>query len=165
MYKVIGSDRQIYGPATLEQLRQWLGEGRINASTLTQAEGAADWKPLSTFPEFGFPPVISTPPPVSLPPQQHQSADSKFATIGLIFGILSIVGCCIPFVFGVLGIVFSSVALSREQPTAAGYPDTSHRSVAMAGLILSILGLLMHVFLIFGLLGTGTIFRHRWRAW
>jgi hypothetical protein len=161
MYKVIGSDRQVYGPATLDQLRQWLVEGRINTSTLTQSEGATDWKPLSTFPEFGIPPVLSTPPPVSMPPQQHQNSDSKFATVGMIFGILSIVSCCIPFVFGVVGIVFSSVALSREQP-AGGYPDTSHRSVAMAGLILSILGLLMHVFLVFGLLGTGTMFRHRW---
>lgn len=33
MYSVIGSDGQVYGPATMDVLRQWCQEGRINSQT------------------------------------------------------------------------------------------------------------------------------------
>jgi TM2 domain-containing membrane protein YozV len=67
MYKLIGADGRQYGPVTVEQLRQWVAEGRANAQTLVQPEGGADWKPLANFPELvatALPPVIqwTTPP-------------------------------------------------------------------------------------------------------
>ena len=52
MYKIIGKDGQPYGPVTAEQLRGWIAENRANAQTFMQAEGAQDWKPLGSFPEF-----------------------------------------------------------------------------------------------------------------
>jgi hypothetical protein len=36
----------LYGPATAEQLRQWIVEGRANAQTQTLASGVAEWKEL-----------------------------------------------------------------------------------------------------------------------
>src|SRR6266404_3025435 len=51
-YKIIGADKKEYGPVTEEILRRWLAEGRVNAQTLLQAEGTAEWKPLSSFPEL-----------------------------------------------------------------------------------------------------------------
>lgn len=163
MYKVIGSDRQTYGPVTADLLRQWLAEGRVDRATLVQAEGATEWRPLSSFPEFGAPPQTGTPPPVSMPPAQEQGAGDNMALAGLVLGILSIVGCCIPFAFGVLGVVFSSLALSRRRPP--GQPEGSHKSMALAGLILSIIGLIWHSVLLFGIVGSGAMFRHRWRHW
>lgn len=73
MYKIIGADGQQYGPVSAEQMRRWIAENRVNAQTLVQAEGAQEWKPLSTFPEFAdaFPaqaPPTSSPPPFSAPP-------------------------------------------------------------------------------------------------
>ncbi|MCX6927417.1 MAG: glycerophosphoryl diester phosphodiesterase membrane domain-containing protein [Verrucomicrobia bacterium] len=53
MYKIIGADQKEYGPVTAEQLRQWLAEGRVNGQTSIWSEGATEWKPLATFPEFG----------------------------------------------------------------------------------------------------------------
>ena len=53
MFKIIGTDGKIYGPVSELQLRQWIAEGRANASTLVQAEGSDGWKPLSAFPQFG----------------------------------------------------------------------------------------------------------------
>lgn len=50
-YKILGGDRQEYGPVTGEEIRQWIREGRANAETLGQAEGGM-WKKLSLFPEF-----------------------------------------------------------------------------------------------------------------
>jgi hypothetical protein len=52
MYKILGVDGREYGPVTAEQLRQWIREGRANAQTKAQAEGATEWKPISAFPEF-----------------------------------------------------------------------------------------------------------------
>lgn len=63
MYRIIGGDQKIYGPATVEQLRQWLSEGRLNAMSLVQADGSAEWKPLGQVPEL----ALAAPPP-PLPP-------------------------------------------------------------------------------------------------
>jgi hypothetical protein len=162
MYKVIGSDRQIYGPVTADQLRQWLTEGRVDQATLVQREDAADWKPLSSFPEFTATQQPGTPPPVSMPPAHRESTGENMAIAGLILGILSIVGCCVP-VFGVLGIIFSLVALCQERPPGSP-PIASHKNMALAGLILSIIGLIWHG-LVLGILGGGALLRRHWRRW
>lgn len=52
MYKIIGGDQKEYGPATADELRQWIAEGRLNGQSLVKAENATDWQPLSDFTEF-----------------------------------------------------------------------------------------------------------------
>lgn len=52
MYKIIGADGKEYGPVTIEQLRQWLSEGRVNLQTRVLAEGTTDWKNLGEVPEL-----------------------------------------------------------------------------------------------------------------
>ena len=52
MYKIIGGDKNEYGPVSADQMRQWIAQGRADANTLIQSEGATDWKPVSDFPEF-----------------------------------------------------------------------------------------------------------------
>ncbi len=80
MYRIIGADGREYGPVTSEQLRQWIHEGRANAQTRLQAEGATEWKTLSEFPEFadmlghagadqGVPPVVGAVDPEALAAQ------------------------------------------------------------------------------------------------
>jgi len=72
MYRIIGKDGQQYGPASAEQLRAWIAENRANAQTLVQTEGAQDWKPLGSLPEFAAdlkpPPAPGTAPPTIAPP-------------------------------------------------------------------------------------------------
>ena len=65
MYKIIGADRQQYGPVNADLIRQWLAENRLNAHTLIQPEGSQEWKPLGSFPEFS---TDIKPPPAGLPP-------------------------------------------------------------------------------------------------
>ncbi len=70
-YTVIGSDQKQYGPVTAEQLRQWIHDGRLNQQSQVKAEGDAQWRPLSAFPEFAdllgggttIPTSSATPPP------------------------------------------------------------------------------------------------------
>jgi hypothetical protein len=52
MYKIIGADQKEYGPVTVEQICRWIADSRANGQTQALAEGAAEWKPLSAFPEF-----------------------------------------------------------------------------------------------------------------
>ena len=72
MYRIIGKDGQQYGPVTADQLRGWITENRVNAQTITQAEGHLQWKPLGSFAEFApdlkFPSTSPTVPPTIAAP-------------------------------------------------------------------------------------------------
>lgn len=72
MYKIIGGDQKQYGPVSAEEVRDWIADGRLNAQSLAWAEGAADWKPLGSFPEFAAAlqakATLQPPPGTSLPP-------------------------------------------------------------------------------------------------
>ena len=52
MYKIIGGDQKEYGPASAEEMRRWIEDGRLNGQTLVLADGSTEWKPLATYPEF-----------------------------------------------------------------------------------------------------------------
>jgi TM2 domain-containing membrane protein YozV len=93
MYKIIGSDGQPYGPASADQLKRWIIERRVNGQTLAQPEGAAEWRPLSSFPEFAndFRPA----PPLqaqAAPPTLADKASKKIAAgvCGILLGSLGI---------------------------------------------------------------------------
>lgn len=131
MYRVLGHDHKVYGPVPAAQVRQWLAESRIDATTLLLAEGASEWRPLSSLPEFGTPPVMQAPPPA------RTGSDNDMAIAGLVFGILANICCCFGSVCGILGIIFSIIALTRSEVS----PQRGGKGMAMAGLILSIIGL------------------------
>jgi hypothetical protein len=52
VYKIIGADGREYGPVTVEQVQQWIREGRANIQTQVQTEGGTEWKALGELPEF-----------------------------------------------------------------------------------------------------------------
>jgi hypothetical protein len=57
MYKIIGADGKEYGPITVDQLRQWIAEGRANLQTKVLPDGATQWVSIAELPEFaGAPP-------------------------------------------------------------------------------------------------------------
>lgn len=65
-YFIIGGDKKEYGPATADQVRQWLREGRANGNTLLRLESESIWKPLSAFEEFRSDIAAAAPPPGAL---------------------------------------------------------------------------------------------------
>ena len=69
MYKIIGADREEYGPVSADQIRAWLVEGRADGRTMAQAAGSAEWRPLSTFPEFEAAVAGARAPRTNAPPQ------------------------------------------------------------------------------------------------
>jgi hypothetical protein len=52
MYKILGSDGNEYGPISLEKLKKWIQEDRVDRKTPVMPEGAKDWVFLGTLPEF-----------------------------------------------------------------------------------------------------------------
>jgi hypothetical protein len=52
MYKITGADGKEYGPVSMEQVRRWIRENRVNAQTKVQPEGATEWQLLGSLPEF-----------------------------------------------------------------------------------------------------------------
>ena len=142
MYKIIGADGREYGPVSVEQIRQWIVEGRVTAQTMMQAVGGSEWKPLALFPELG---QAAPPLKVSAAPTTNGSA-----VAGLLFGLFGLMGgwlCCCGPMFSILGIVFSSIGLSQIKHSPS---RETGRGIAMTGLVLSILGLV--VALIFSVL-------------
>ncbi len=77
MYKIIGADGRPYGPVTAEQLREYIAQGRANAQTMVQLEGATEWKPLSAFPEFAEALAAKAPPPSPGPPPMATGANAQ----------------------------------------------------------------------------------------
>jgi len=155
MYKIIGADGKEYGPVTVEVLRQWLAEGRADARTRVLAPGVAEWRALAQVPELAE--LLAAAPaqaqPEAATPGPEQPRTNGLAVTGLILGIVAASGavcfvCCYGFPFNVLGIIFSAVALSRINRDPAGQQG---RGMAIAGLVLSILSIVMAVlFLLLG---------------
>ena len=52
MYLIIGGDGKEYGPISGADLRRWVAEGRLSAQSMVKAESDAEFRTLSTFPEF-----------------------------------------------------------------------------------------------------------------
>ena len=158
MYKVIGNDQKVYGPVSVSQIRQWQAEGRVNNTTLLLAEGSTEWKPLSSLPEFSIPPVVS------MPPATMTGRTNNMAMTGLIFGVLSNICCCFGIFWAVLGLIFSIVALNQQE----SHLEQGSKSVALAGLILSVVGLTWHSLLPLFIgfpPGAWMLFHHHWRPW
>jgi hypothetical protein len=146
IYKIISENGQEYGPATAEEIRQWIAEGRVERRTPIFVEGAKDWNFVALLPEFagcfgasGTPPPIAPPAPGASTAGQMAKTNS-YAQAGMIFGILSLVCCCCGFPFGILGLVFSLIGLSQINANPQFHEG---RGMAIAGLILSILSLLL----------------------
>lgn len=141
MYKIVGTDGKIYGPAKAEQIRRWLAEGRVESRTPVFVDGAAEWTFLGLLPEFAG--NFGVTPPAIRPVQSAgsaagaQSKTNSSATAGFIFGILSWV-CCCGFPFSLLGLIFSLVALSQ---ISASPQTQSGRNLAVVGLVLSVANL------------------------
>ena len=76
MYKIIGGDQKEYGPISLEDVRRWILEGRLNSTSLAWAEGSPEWKPLSSLPEFADALRLQSgrPPAGMVPSPSNQSA-------------------------------------------------------------------------------------------
>jgi len=147
MYKITGSDGKEYGPITLDQLQQWIAQGRVNAQTRVQGPDSADWKMASEFPELGsafgstgIPPA--SPPP--LPPSPTVEQAKGLAIASLVLGLTSIV-LCLGVLTGIPAIICGHIAHNRSRHLPAQYGGAG---LAVAGLVMGYASLVITVLVI-----------------
>ena len=69
-YKIIGGDGKEYGPVSLNQLKSWIGEGRIDGEIQVMRSDQSTWGPAASLPELGLgtqPSAPAPPPPAAAP--------------------------------------------------------------------------------------------------
>ena len=136
-------DEKEYGPLGQAQIRDWLGQGRMDGNSQVRSADSDDWSPLSGHPELSelLAPSRSTPPSPTPSPQadvQHY-APHRGALI-LTFGILGI-ACCFP-----LGIAAWIMGNNDLQQIEAGMMDPSGKGITNAGKICGIVGTILGIF-------------------
>ncbi len=162
-YKILGSDQKEYGPVTLEQLRQWMAEGRVNAQTMVQPEGATDWKPVSNFPELM---PLTALAPEAAPAQLGAAGPGKDpatvvrgpAIFLIVVGSLGVLGG----LFGLAQNLFG-LAMPWGQNLPPDMPPEMARFVKMSqsfGIPSSLLGLGLNLVVLFG--GMSMMKLQRW---
>lgn len=62
-YKMIGGDGREYGPATLEEVREWSVDGRLAHGTPVWRSDEARWQPAGSWPELRWDLRSPVPPP------------------------------------------------------------------------------------------------------
>jgi prepilin-type processing-associated H-X9-DG protein len=147
MYKILGADQKEYGPVSAEQVREWVAQGRANAQTLVQPEGATDWRPLPEFADFAevLNPAAwaqSGPPrPMVTAVPAASAKTSGLAISSLVLGLLGLFTCGITSLVGVVLGIVALVKIEKSKGQLGG------RGMALAGLILSGLMLLVLPFM------------------
>ena len=157
-FHFIAGDGKQYGPYSAEQMRQFVGQNRLTAKSQVSADGGP-WQPAGSYPELTVGDasapasgMVGATLPTTPKPAQGASTNGMAIT-GMVMGILSIL-CTYPCCgapFNILGIIFSLVALSQLKKN----PGQGGRGMAIAGLICSILSLLIMILLL--VLGVGNV--------
>ena len=102
-YKIIGEDKKEYGPVELEEIREWIKEGRADADTLVCGVDDNQWIKLRDLRDVaGILPKTATAPP-------RGTLQINY----LVPAILCTLFCCLPF--GIAGILFAVQANSKVQ--------------------------------------------------
>lgn len=140
MYKIIGADQKEYGPVTIDQIRQWIRDGRVNAHTQARLEPGGNWQPLSAFPEFAdaFQPGVAAPGPAAPAPLSPAAAGGsreaalqavKAPAICLI--VVASIGVVL-FLFGAVG-NFLGGAMLQQQNLSSMPPEAQSIMRALQG--------------------------------
>lgn len=155
MYKIIGGDGNEYGPVDLEQIKQWLQDGRAGANTKVQPEGSTEWILLSEVPELAallgpgdatqappaFDPAAASPAPAGDALQMVQGP-----AIGLVVtAVIGFLVCAAGLLLNVLGVTFGAME---------GESDDAVMSMMSGGVgvVQSILGVILSVVILMGAL-------------
>jgi hypothetical protein len=143
MYKIFGADGKEYGPVSLEQMRKWIAESRVNPQTRVREAGAGEWKSAAEFPEinalFAAGAAVAAPAAGPPPPTGSAAPQKGLAVTSLVLGILSCLTC---FLTGIPAIICGHVAQSRARRAPEQYGGSG---MAITGLVLGYVSLVLCV--------------------
>ena len=141
-FKANDKDETEYGPLEQAQIRDWLGQGRMDGNSQVRSADSDDWSPLSGHPELSelLAPQSTAAP--GRPPVAQASASHLLPHRGaliLTFGILGI-ACCFPF--GIAAWIMGNTDLAQIE---AGMMDPSGKGTTNAGRICGIIGTILAI--------------------
>ncbi len=164
-YTIIGGDGKEYGGTTQEELRKWITEGRLNAKSLAKAESDAEFRPLSTFPEFAdafAPPSLApaAPPTIRAGEDGKQSAALQrvkapsvalmvTAILDIIFGIWGLVRAIFPPNMDAINAQLQQLNNPQLQEMLGKWLHFAYGPIGIAS---NLLGLLLSVLILMGAL-------------
>ena len=158
MYKIIGSDGKEYGPVSLDQIKQWIQDGRAGAQTKVQPEGSTEWRLLGNIPELAqlLEAVATVNPPRAFSPSPAMGVGAgdplqmvQGPAIGLIVtAALGFIGCIAGIGLNVVGITAGAL----EGEAAPEVPQWATMMSGGFGIVQSILGLVLSVVIVMGAL-------------
>ena len=132
-----------FGPISLEQLLEWINQGRVGANDLVWRQGMAQWQPAGRVPELasqlrqaqplggaGTPPAPGGPPSVG-PWRDPQRSRLQPHRGGAVLA-LGIIGLCCCFICGIIAWVMGAGDLKEMN---AGRKDPAGRGTTQAGMI------------------------------
>jgi hypothetical protein len=157
MYKIIGADGKAYGPVSSEQIRQWIKESRVNGQTQVQAEGAEEWRPLSSYAEFAD--AFSGPSMASAPSvAAFESSGGRDAALKAVNG--PAIGLKVTAIIGLIlvaiGLVMNILSLAGVQiarPPAEGDPQFMRMFNTMGGafgILTNVIGIVIAIIILKG---------------
>jgi prepilin-type processing-associated H-X9-DG protein len=132
-YFVMGGDNREYGPVSVDELRNWVAEGRADAQSKVRAEGSSEWMPLSHVPGLADAPARKAPP--TLLPLHPPAPVPRTSSMAIAALILAILGCTAP-----LGLVLGIIAMVRVTKSRGALTG---KGLALGGIIVSAVVLLM----------------------
>ena len=100
-YKIIGEDKKEYGPVELEEIHEWIKEGRADGTTRIRLDSDEDWKTASEFPEFAEALGLAAPGATPMPPSPNLLPLAVFLNL-----------CCCP-PLGLVATIFAAFALAK----------------------------------------------------
>jgi hypothetical protein len=160
MYKIIGADQKEYGPVTIDQIRQWIRDGRVNAHTQARSESGGQWQPLSAFPEFadafaaGAPTMAPTPTPAAFPAGGGDTRDAaKRAVMGPAIALIVTAGLGIALYLLYALLFFAGSAVVAKQAPPPNLPPEGqavYRYFQSLGGVLYLFFAAMNVVVLFG---------------
>ena len=152
-YYYTDAQNQPRGPVSVEQLRELLNSGALNASTQVAAVGSQQWVPILTVVQAaaaagaapGGPAPVGPGPVAGVPGGAMVPAapTEPLAIWSLVLGILSMI-CCSAMIFSIGAIVTGHLALSsiKKNPLRQG------RGMALAGLIMGYVSIVIGIIVI-----------------
>ena len=118
MYTIIGGDQKEYGMLSAEDMRRWIAEGRLNALSMTKADGDEEFRPLGGFPEFVAALAAAAPEPSQTPASGQPASDAnRDAALRQVKGpaIALVVTAIIGLMLVAAGLVINVLMLSGVQ--------------------------------------------------
>jgi uncharacterized RDD family membrane protein YckC len=154
-YKIIGGDGREYGPASLEELKSWIRDGRAGARTLVWRSDLEAWEPASTMEELrpDLPqPTASTPTGAEVLPAQSLMIPVGFGPrVGAYFVdwlLMNLLGMLLPANEALLALSKGETITPEQVPSvlvhlAIGLFITAVYNVGLNGLIGATVGKLL----------------------